>query len=115
MSLVAFCLECANYGKRPTACSVCGRLKTLNRVKLEKEALATAHWRSLTPVQRREIKEQTRAAQVALEQLNREAGRAQELNEYLQSLWVRLKKFKMDSCGHPPLDAKLKEIFGPWN
>ena len=114
MSQVAFCLECANYGKRPTACSVCGRLKTLNRVKLEKEAIANAYWRSLTPAQRREIKEQTRAAQIALEHLNREAGRADELNEYLRSLWLGLQKFKMDSCGHPPLDAKLKDLFGEW-
>lgn len=110
---VLHCLECANYGKRPS-CEVCGRVKSKTRIALEKQYREEAYLRSLSGPERRALKDKARAAQQMLDRLKDEAGRADELNDFLHGLWMGLRKFQMDSCGHPPLDAKLKELFGVW-
>ncbi len=110
---VVHCLECANLGK-PSGCEVCYRIKSRNRIKFENERAYATWWRELSKDEQIEIKNKRRAVQKLAAEAEATTDRAETLADFLKRIWEGLNKFKMDSCGIPELDAKVRAAYGDW-
>ena len=112
------CIECANLGK-PQGCEVCYRKKSRNRIQFEREQGYQIWWRSLSQEERIRIKNEKREIELAAREAQTISDNKEGIREFLYALWEKLHKFGRNaygqsSTGHPPLDEKLRNLFGDW-